>query len=578
VVIPSFNGLEFGIVIGMFAAVTAIGFVATRWHRGASLTSLEEWGLGGRRFGTTVSWFLMGGDLYTAYTFVAVPALLFGTGATGFFAVPYTIVVFPLVMFVAARMWSVCNEHGYATAADFVRGRHGSPVLALLVAITGIVATMPYISLQLTGIRAVIETIGIGGDWPLWVAFVVLAAFTFTSGLRAPALVAIVKDILIYLMVLVAVIYIPYKLGGYGVIFHGAQSALAAKGYSTLLTGSQYLGYTTLALGSALALFLYPHSVTGVLASRSQDVVKKNMSLLPAYSLMLGFIALLGYMALAAHVKPVGGTAKAPDTTTIVPVLFSNLFPHWLAGVAFGAIVIGALVPAAIMAIAAANTFARDIYRPYIRPSGSYRPEVSQFVTMEEGLVSQIVSVLLKLGAVVVIVSLKLTFALELQLIGGVIVIQILPAVVLGLYTRWFHRWALVVGRIVGMGLSVWMLYVTKSATAAHFGSASFALSRWGLHTKVTIWTGIVGVVANLVVATVLTPLLFWLPRGTDETSPDESQPPIRVAGPELGSPRSGAEPPYRRQQAARPVPNSPTGSVPPVAGAKRLGRPRYQA
>jgi SSS family solute:Na+ symporter len=387
------------------------------------------------------------------------------------------------------------------------------PVLALLVAVTGIVATMPYIALQLTGIRAVIETIGIGGDWPLWVAFVVLAAYTFTSGLRAPAMVAFVKDILIYVMVLVAVIYIPYKLGGYDVIFHGAKTALAAKGYSTLLSGSQYLGYTTLALGSALALFLYPHAVTGVLASRSRDVVKKNMSLLPAYSLMLGFIALLGYMALAAHVKPVGGTTAKPDTTTIVPVLFNSEFPHWAAGIAFGAIVIGALVPAAIMAIAAANTFARDIYKPYIRPNASDR---------EEGLVSQIVSVILKLGAVGVIVGLKLTFALEFQLIGGVIVIQILPSVVLGLYTRWFHRWALAAGWLVGMGLSVYMLYVTKSLTAHHFGSASFALSTWGFHTKMTIWTGLVGVAANLVVAAVLTPLLAWLPRGRDETTPGD--------------------------------------------------------
>jgi len=511
--IPKFNGLEFGIVIAMFAVVAVLGFLATRWRRGTSLASVEEWGLGGRRFGTAVSWFLLGGDLYTAYTFVAVPALLFGTGAAGFFAVPYTIAVFPLVMFVAARMWSVCHEHGYATAADFVRGRHGSSILALLVAITGIVATMPYIALQLTGIRAVIETIGIGGDWPLWVAFAVLAIYTFTSGLRAPALVAFVKDILIYVMVLVAVIYIPYKLGGYDVIFHGAQSALAAKGYSTLLSGSQYLGYTTLALGSALALFLYPHAVTGVLASRSRDVVKKNMSLLPAYSLMLGFIALLGYMALAAHVKPVGGTAAKPDTTTIVPVLFNTEFPHWFAGIAFGAIVIGALVPAAIMAIAAANTFARDIYKPYFRPNASDR---------EEGLVGQIVSVILKLGAVGVIVGLKLTFALEFQLIGGVVVIQILPSVVLGLYTRWYHRWALVAGWIVGMGLSVYMLYITPSTTTAHFGSASFAFSSWGIDTKMTIWTGIVGVVANLVVATALTPLLARLPRGRDETSPGD--------------------------------------------------------
>ncbi len=524
--IPPFNGLQFGIVVAMFAVVTVLGFMATRWNRAASLASVEEWGLGGRRFGTAVTWFLIGGDLYTAYTFVAVPALLYGTGAPGFFAVPYTIAVFPLVMFVAARMWSVCHEHGYVTAADFVRGRQGSAVLALLVAITGIVATIPYIALQLTGIRAVLEVMGIGGDWPLWIAFIALAAYTWTSGLRAPALIAFVKDILIYVMVLVAVIYIPYKLGGYDVIFHRTQTALGAKGLSTLLSGSQYLGYSTLALGSALALFLYPHAVTGVLATRSRDVVKKNMSLLPAYSLMLGFIALLGYMALAAHVKPVGGTAKAPDTTTIVPLLFNSEFPHWVAAIAFGAITIGALVPAAIMGVSAASTFARDIYRPYFRPRASDR---------EEGLVAQIVSVLLKLGAVAVIVSLKVSFAIEFQLIGGVIVIEILPAVVLSLYTRWFHRWALVAGWVVGMGLSIYMLYVTPSKTAAHFGSASFALSTWGLNTKLTIWTGIVGVIANLIVATALTPLLARLPRGRDETSPadyEEAEAPPMPLGP----------------------------------------------
>ena len=526
--IPPFDAVEFGIVVAMFVIVTVLGFMATRWNRATSLASVEEWGLGGRRFGTWVTWFLLGGDLYTAYTFVAVPALLFGTGAAGFFAVPYTIAVFPLVMFVAARMWSVCHEHGYATAADFVRGRHGSQTLSLLVAITGIVATIPYIALQLTGIKAVIEVMGIGGDWPLWIAFVALAAYTWTSGLRAPALIAFVKDILIYAMVLAAIVYIPYKLGGYDVIFHRAATALAGAKPKAglLLAGPQYLGYSTLALGSALALFLYPHAVTGVLATRNRDTVKKNMSLLPTYSLMLGFIALLGYMALAAHLKPVGGTAKKPDTNTIVPLLFNNEFPHWFAGIAFGAIAIGALVPAAIMGISAANTFARDIYKPFFRRGASDR---------EEGLVSQIVSVILKLGAVGVIIGLKVSFAIELQLIGGVIVIQILPPLVLGLYTRWFHRWALVAGWVVGMGLSVYMLWVTPGKTTAHFGSASFMISTWGFHTKMTIWTGLVGVIASLVVAIVLTPLFSRLPRGRDETSPgdyEEVKAPSMPVGP----------------------------------------------
>ena len=508
---PPFNGVEFGFLVGIFALITVMGFVAARWRRGENLASIDEWGLGGRRFGTWVTWFLVGGDLYTAYTFVAVPALIFGAGAVGFFAVPYTIVVYPLVLFAAARLWSVAHRHGYVTAADFVRGRHGSPTLGLLVAVTGIVATMPYIALQLAGIKAVVETVGIGGDWPLWIAFAVLAAYTYSSGLRAPALIAFVKDILIYAVVLVAVIYIPYKLGGYGAIFGKAHAALVKNGTGDItLKDAQYLGYSTLALGSAMALFLYPHAVTGVLAAKSRDTVRKNMALLPAYTLMLGFLALLGYMALAAGLKPIGGTGAKPDTNTIAPWLFHNMFPEWFAGIAFGAVAIGALVPAAVMAIAAANTFTRDIYKPYLRRTAT---------AAEEAIVSKIVSVVVKVGALGVILGLNTQFALEFQLIGGVVIIQILPAVVLGLYTRRVHPWALVSGWVVGMGLSVWMLWVTSSPTAAHFGSSSFPLSKWGLDTDVTIWTGIVGLAANLVVSALLSPVLARAPRRPDETA-----------------------------------------------------------
>jgi len=216
------KGVELAVFIVLFGFVTVLGFIAARWRRPSSLEHLDEWGLGGRNFGSWVSWFLIGGDLYTAYTFVAVPALLFGTGALGFFAVPYTIIIFPMAFIVAPRLWSVAHRHGYVTPADFVRGRHGSPTLALMIAVTGIAATMPYIALQLVGIGAVMRTMGITGEWPLIIAFVILAAYTYQSGLRAPALIAFVKDALIYIVVIVAVIYIPIKLGGFDAIFSAA--------------------------------------------------------------------------------------------------------------------------------------------------------------------------------------------------------------------------------------------------------------------------------------------------------------------------------------------------------------------
>ncbi|MEN3356419.1 MAG: solute:Na+ symporter, family, partial [Mycobacteriales bacterium] len=432
----SVKWVQLTVLLVLFALVTGLGFVASRWRRTTSLEHLDEWGLGGRNFGSWITWFLIGGDLYTAYTFVAVPALIYGAGAAGFFAVPYTIVVYPIVFLVAPRLWSVSHRHGYVTPADFVRGRHGSPSLALAIAVTGIIATMPYIALQLVGIQAVLKATGIGGEWPIVIAFAVLAAYTYQSGLRAPALIAFVKDSLIYLVVIAAIIYIPIKLGGWGKIFDAANAKFAASkgpGDGTLLASSQQLGYSTLALGSALALFLYPHSVTGVLAARNRGVIRRNMAALPAYSLVLGLIALLGYAAIAAGITPITTNGKA-DANTVIPLLYDNVFPSWFAGVAFAAIAIGALVPAAIMSIAAANLFTRNIYKEYIRPGAG---------PADEARVSKLTSLVVKAGAVVVILVLDPQFSIDLQLIGGVIILQTLPALVLSLYTRWFHRSAL---------------------------------------------------------------------------------------------------------------------------------------
>jgi SSS family solute:Na+ symporter len=236
----------------LFLLVTAAGFWAARWRRPmAGLHTLEEWGLAGRSFGTLITWFLLGGDLYTAYTVIAVPALMYGGGANAFFAVPYAVIAYPYMMVVLPRLWRVCHRRGYVTFADFVHGRYGNRWLAAAIAISGIMALMPYIALQLVGMRVVFAAMGVKGEWPLILAFLILAFYTYSSGLRAPAIIAVVKDIMLYAMVAAAVIILPMKLGGYAHIFSAASAALAAHKGSTLLRPTQYLGYSTLAVGSA---------------------------------------------------------------------------------------------------------------------------------------------------------------------------------------------------------------------------------------------------------------------------------------------------------------------------------------
>ncbi len=358
------NWVALCVFAALFGFITWLGFAAARWRRG-DLDQLHEWGLGGRRFGTMVTWFLVGGDLYTAYTFIAVPALAFGAGAIAFFAVPYTIVIYPLLFLVFRRLWHVCHKHGYITAGDFVRGRFGNRWLALAVTVTGIVATMPYIALQLVGIQVVLGALGISGsgfaaDLPLVIAFVVLAAFTYSSGLRAPASIAIVKDILIYVTAFAVIIVIPLQLGGFAKIFSAVppqKLLLAAPGPHT--TGA-YSAYATLALGSALALFLYPHSLTAILSASSGRAIRRNAAMLPGYSLMLGLLALVGFFVIAAHIADLPEYAhgfKQFGNNFAVPALLLHSFPSWFVGIAFAGIGIGALVPAAIMSIAAANLY-----------------------------------------------------------------------------------------------------------------------------------------------------------------------------------------------------------------------------
>src|SRR5215831_14850366 len=443
------NWIALTVFVLLFALITWLGFAAANWRKG-DLDLLHEWGLGGRRFGTVVTWFLIGGDLYTAYTFIAVPALAFGAGAVAFFAVPYAIIIYPILFLVFPRIWHVCRKHGYITAGDFVRGRFGNRWLALAVTLTGIVATMPYIALQLVGIQVVVGAMGISGtgwvaDLPLLVAFVILAAFTYTSGLRAPASIAIVKDILIYITAFAAIVIIPVELGGFEKIFAAVPAPkllLATPGPNT--TGD-YSAYATLALGSALALFLYPHSLTGILSASSSHAIRRNAAMLPGYSLMLGLLALIGFFAIATQLDKLPEFAagfKEFGNNFAVPALILHSFPSWFVGLAFAAIAIGALVPAAIMSIAAANLYTRNIHREFINKNPTDR---------QEAQMAKWVSLIVKLGALVFIIFVPTKFAIYLQLLGGIWIIQTLPAIMLGVYTRWFNGWALLVGWAVGM-------------------------------------------------------------------------------------------------------------------------------
>lgn len=509
------------VVLATFIAMlggTSLLALFARWFRQrGELPSLEDWALAGRQFGAVVTWFLLGGSIFTAYTFAAVPGLVYGAGAIGFFPLTYTIILCPILFVLLPRLWSVARRDGHITVADLVRHRYQSPGLALAVALTGILATMPYLALQLLGIRAVLSASGVyprgfAGDLILVAVFAILAAATYRSGLRAPAIISLVKGALIFGAALGAVATVVNQLGPPRVIFDAASGRLqsGATGSGMFLDPSLYTAFASLALGSALALPMYPHVLTATFAARDPDSLRRSTIGLPAWTAVLGLFALLGIAALAAGISVRPGNAEAA-----VPLLVADLMPNVLCGVVFGALAVGALVPAAVMSIAVAGLFVRNIYAEFFFPTATPKHQLR---------VARVVSLVAKVGALAFVFGLRDQDAINLQLLGGVWILQTFPAVALGLYSTWLHRRGLVVGWMVGMATGTLLVISGGFSSVVDIGTG-----RW----PIQLYAALVALIVNLVVAAAITLVLRRYSRteGTDpvETDPRSPRPPTSV-------------------------------------------------
>ncbi|AWR97433.1 sodium:solute symporter [Acidianus sulfidivorans JP7] len=509
------------IFIVLFAIFAFLGFYGSKWRKG-DLSKLSEWGLGGRRLGTLFVWFLLGADLFTAYTFIAVPAGIFASGSLYFFAVPYVAWGFGVALLTMPRLWNVSRNKGYITASDFVKDRFNSKTLAIAVALTGIVAELPYIALQIVGMEAVLDLLLLGfgisskiiTEISLVIAFIILAAFTFVSGLRGAALTGVFKDVLVWITVITVIIVVPLKIGGFSAAFHDLASNFALYHLSSV-TGSKappametlpnklIPAYFSLALGSSFALYLYPHAINGSLSSESEKKLVYSTSLLPIYGLGLVFISLFGILVYAVP-EALGVIAKTGNGALVVPALIASTMPSWFVGIAYLAIFVGGLVPASIMAIASANLFVRNVVK-------EFKPDLPP---MSEAKLAKWFSTLFKFIALGFVFVVPSTYAIQLQLLGGIIVTQTLPAVFLALYTDKLEKNSVLAGWaggiISGVGLTYYVNFIEY-----HFGVFKTSLFTTPLG---PIFIALIALGINLAITIVGTAIAYgmgWRPKST---------------------------------------------------------------
>ncbi|MGC8587669.1 MAG: sodium:solute symporter family protein [Hydrogenobaculum sp.] len=440
----------------LFIVFSYLGLKGKDFKAG-NLDLLHEWALGGQRFGALLLWFLIGADLFTAYTFIAVPSGLFAKGPIFFFAVPYVAMGFGVALAVMPKFFAISKEKCHITAVDFVKDRYNSKALAITIAIVGILAELPYIALQIVGMKVVLATLlmqfkGINQNFinelSLSIAFLILSWFTYKSGLRGATLTAVLKDFLILGTVVVLSLYIPLH-------YHGFYKAFEIKKAYATLNPKLISAYISLSVMSALALFLYPHAITGCLSSSDVKVLKRSIAFLPVYGIGLAILALFG--VLIYEVKPamdmLNHIPASARGSFVVPALIVSTMPQWFSGIALLGIFIGGLVPASIMAIASSNLMV-NILRELNIANSSNETKIAKWF-----------SFLFKLIPLFFVFVVPPTFAIALQLVGGIIVLQTLPSIFLGLFIKNLNKESLMMGLLAGIGFGVYEL-----ESVNHFG------------------------------------------------------------------------------------------------------------
>ncbi|PYB68182.1 sodium:proton antiporter [Thermoplasma sp. Kam2015] len=464
----NFTVLDYTVFFLIVLAVIVVSFLGARWRK-ADLSKISEWSIGGRRFGSVIVWFLMGGDIYTAYSLISIPGGAFSAGGLILYATVYGAISYPFLYFVAPRLYLIAKKHNFITGADYVNARFDSRILSLLVALTGLLAMLPYIALQIVGIKYVLEAMKFPVLTSFIIAFLIVAAFTIVAGLRGPALGSVIKDVVLWGIILTVLVVLWMKFSGFGPVF----STLETSGKNVLIPDKLMLGFITLAFGNGVAWLLFPNLLTGIFGSKSARIIKKNSILLPVYQIWLMFLAIFGLVALAENLVPSGVSSLA------FPSVLATYFPSTFVVIAFSGIIIGSMVPASLQALASANLITRNIYLEFFNKNA---PESRQVLI---GRIFVVVMIFASLLFAIVPAASGLIFYLLTMSYAWLL--QTLPAIIISMYWKNLDKYSTGLGWAAGFAVVTWGLF------DVHFSSS--LLPTFGY-----MYVGIIGLAVNLAV------------------------------------------------------------------------------
>lgn len=408
--------------------------------------NLENWTVGGRRFGIVIIWLLMAGEIYTTFTFLGASGWAYSKGAPTFYILIYGALAYTLSFFILPALWKVGKRHGLHTQPDFFIKRYDSRPLGVVVALIGVFSIIPYLQLQLTGLGLIVEVASnraINSHLAMVISFILTCAFVYTSGIRGAAWVAVIKDIMMVLAVAIVGISVPIiYFGGFGKMF---KTLMAQHPHHLVLPGAtahmDVLWVMSTVLLTGLGFYMWPHVFGSAFSAKSAKIIKRNAIIMPLYQIPILLVFMVGFTALLV----IPGL-KNGDMAFLA--LVSKTYPSWFLGFVGAAGAVTAMVPSAILVLFASTLIAKNVYQTGFHPGASEEKvmKLSRFM-------------------VLVITSLALVFAILLPhelvyllIFGYDGVCQFFPGVVLGLFWKRVSKTGVFAGIIVGIGIVILLI------------------------------------------------------------------------------------------------------------------------
>jgi SSS family solute:Na+ symporter len=431
------------IILGTIAGSALVGIYAGLRVK----MDLENWTVGGRRFGSLIIWLLMAGEIYTTFTFLGASGWAYSKGAPTYYIIIYGTLAYTLSFFILPEIWKLGKRHGLHTQPDFFIRIYGSRFLGVLVAVVGILSIIPYLQLQLAGLGMIVE-VSSNGAIPsrlaIILSFVLTCAFVYTSGIRGSAWVSVIKDVMMIVAVGVVGLGVPrIYFGGIGKMF---RTLIAQKPDHLVFPGAaptmDTLWVMSTVLLTGMGFYMWPHVFGSAFSAKSDKIIKRNAIIMPFYQIPILLVFMVGFSAFLALPGLKNGDLAFLE-------LVHKTYPSWFLGFIGAAGAVTAMVPASILVLFASTLLAKNVYQ------AGFNPSASEAAVMR-----------LSRAMVFVITATALIFALflpnalvNLLLIGYDGVSQFFPGVVLGLFWKRVSRRGVICGLLTGLAIVVALVF-----------------------------------------------------------------------------------------------------------------------